>query len=96
MHVVGARMQLPAPLQLPMGVKVVSTQLAVPQGTFGPGISHAVSAPLHRPWQASTPGQALRAGVLPVMGAPTTGTHVPSMPGCLHELHWATQSLSQQ
>jgi hypothetical protein len=71
-----------------------AAQAGARQPTFSPGITQAVvSAPLQVPSQpVPLPGQrGLEAG-----GAPSTGEHVPTLPGTVHASHCPPQFELQQ
>jgi hypothetical protein len=97
-HGVAACAQSPAPLHPPAGVSIPAKQVWLPQAMLAVGNWQVgvLPLPLHCALHAPLPLQAVRAGVPPVRGSPTTVTQVPSEPGSLHEPHWAAQSLLQQ
>lgn len=87
----------PAPLHVPTGVMVPAPQLgAAPQVVLESGNWQVVSLPLHDARQGPVPVQAVRAGTLPVRGAPPTILQVPSEPASLHDPHCSVQSVLQQ
>jgi hypothetical protein len=78
----------PAPLQVPTGVIVPLPQLgAAPQMVLESGNWQVFSLPLHEARQGPVPVQAVRAGRLPVRGAPPMVVQVPSEPASLHDPH---------